>query len=236
MIKWFKRNQDGATPPAAADAAPGEDVTVETSSADTGQMPVEQTEPGKPGFYARLKRGMSKTRHQLGESIGRLLLGRKEIDASLMEDIETLLLSADLGIDTSQTVLQQVSDSLARKQLADGAAVYGLLKERLTALLAAKSQPLIPETPDGTPFVILTVGVNGAGKTTTIGKLAKQFQQQGKKVMLAAGDTFRAAAVEQLQVWGNVTRFRLLPSIPARIAHQLFTMRCRQLKHAASIS
>ncbi|KTD49849.1 hypothetical protein Lrub_0291 [Legionella rubrilucens] len=204
MIKWFKRNQDETSLPSAADAGQGEDLTVENLPADTGQaLPADNEAQSKPGFYARLKRSMSKTRHQLGEGIGRLLLGRKELDASLMEDIETLLLSADLGIETSQAVLQQVSDSLARKQLADGEAVYGLLKERLTALLAAKSQPLIPQTNDGTPFVILTVGVNGAGKTTTIGKLARQFQQQGKKVMLAAGDTFRAAAVEQLQVWGE---------------------------------
>ncbi|MFC3908990.1 signal recognition particle-docking protein FtsY [Legionella dresdenensis] len=155
------------------------------------------------GFYARFKQGLSKTRQQFGDSIGRLLLGKKTIDANLLEELETLLLTADLGMETTQAVLKDLSESLARKQLTDGDTVFEALKKRLEGCLQANTKALDIETEDKSPFVILTVGVNGAGKTTTIGKLAKQFQQQGKKVMLAAGDTFRAAAVQQLQVWGE---------------------------------
>lgn len=195
MIKWFKRNQD--TP--ASENVPEEPVhqPVEPELS----APVEIVEPG--GLFARFQRGLSKTRHQLGEGIGRLLLGKKEIDAHLIDELEVLLLSADLGIDTTNVILEQLSDSLARKQLADGDAVFAALKMRLYEMLAKGATPLALATPDKSPFVILMVGVNGAGKTTTIGKLAKLYQQQGKKVMLAAGDTFRAAAVEQLQVWGQ---------------------------------
>lgn len=209
MIKWFRKNQDGksqsqpVTEPLADEAeSPVVDETDSAlpASASVPELPIENS---KQGFYTRLKRSMSKTRQQLGEGIGRLLLGRKEIDASIVEEIETLLISADLGIETSQAILQRLSDSLARNQLANGEAVLNLLKESLQTMLAAHNQPLNTETPDHSPFVILAVGINGAGKTTTVGKLAKQFQLQGKKVMLAAGDTFRAAAVEQLQVWGE---------------------------------
>ncbi|WP_375232609.1 signal recognition particle-docking protein FtsY [Legionella jordanis] len=157
----------------------------------------------KQGFFARFKRGLTKTRQQLGDGIGRLLLGKKEIDSNILEELEILLLGSDLGIETSQTILKQLIDGLARQKLTDGNAVFDALKERLENMLKPCEKPLNPETDDHSPFVILTVGVNGAGKTTSIGKMAKQFQQQGKKVMLAAGDTFRAAAVEQLQVWGE---------------------------------
>ncbi|VEG91040.1 signal recognition particle-docking protein FtsY [Legionella spiritensis] len=204
MIKWFKRNQD------ANSSAP---QSVEQES--NGQLPVDEklpvsspvsdssTERNKQGIYSRFKHGLTKTRHQLGEGLGRLLLGRKEIDAALLEEVESLLLSADIGLEATQRIVQQLGDGLARRQLADGEAVIGSLKNHLQALLTEHGKPLIPQTADHSPFVILTVGVNGAGKTTTIGKLARQFQSQGKKVMLAAGDTFRAAAIEQLQAWGE---------------------------------
>ncbi|WP_420324232.1 signal recognition particle-docking protein FtsY [Legionella shakespearei] len=164
--------------------------------------PVVEQEPTKEGIFARFKRGLSKTRHQLGDGIGRLLLGKKEISQDLLDELETLLISADLGIETTQAVLKQLTDELERKQLSDGNTVYEALKLQLQKILGEEI-PLTAETTDKSPFVILMVGVNGAGKTTTIGKLAKQFQRQGKKVMLAAGDTFRAAAVEQLHVWGE---------------------------------
>ncbi len=146
---------------------------------------------------------MTKTRQQFGEGIGRSAVGKKVNRADILEELEILLLRADLGVDTTQAILQQLSDGLARKHLADGNAVFEELKQRLESILTRNAKPLTLETSDKSPFVILTVGVNGAGKTTSIGKLAKQFQKQGKKVMLAAGDTFRAAAVEQLQVWGE---------------------------------
>lgn len=204
MIKWFKRNQESTSSEIdeqqSMAVTPQEEVSAEVQADE----PAIQEEPTtKEGIFARFKRGLAKTRHQLGDGLGRLLLGKKEINQELIDDLETLLLSADLGIDTTKEVLGQLTDNLERKQLADGDAVYHALKTQLEIILQQNTQPLITQTPDHSPFVILMVGVNGAGKTTTIGKLAKQFQQQGKKVMLAAGDTFRAAAVEQLQVWGE---------------------------------
>lgn len=198
MIKWFKRNHDstsaeGDHSPRATDSLPAAPV----------EIAEQQQEPVKEGIFARFRKGLSKTRHQLGDGIGRLLLGKKGISQDLLDELETLLISADLGMETTQIVLKQLTDSLARNQLSDGNAVYEALKSHLQAILSRNDQELTLETADHSPFVILMVGVNGAGKTTTIGKLAKQFQQQGKKVMLAAGDTFRAAAVEQLHVWGE---------------------------------
>jgi len=194
MIKWFKRNQDTST------SEPAPEGKVNPSTQDEAN---DSERAVKQGLFTRFQRGLSKTRNQLGEGIGRLLLGKKEIDAQLFDELEVLLLSADLGIETTKAILQQLSDSLARKQLADGDAVYSALKTHLQTMLDKGASSLTLTTPDKSPFVILMVGVNGAGKTTTIGKLAKLYQQQGKKVMLAAGDTFRAAAVEQLQVWGQ---------------------------------
>lgn len=198
MIKWFKRSHDSTSV---------EDSHSQSTTDSLPQAPVEEIkqeqEPAKEGFFARFRKGLSKTRHQLGDGIGRLLLGKKEISQDLLDELEMLLVSADLGMETTQTVLNQLTENLARKQLSDGNAVYESLKSHLQTILSQNNQSLTLETADHSPFVILMVGVNGAGKTTTIGKLAKQFQQQGKKVMLAAGDTFRAAAVEQLHVWGE---------------------------------
>ena len=158
--------------------------------------------PIKQGLFSRLKQGLSKTRHQLGDNLARLLLGKKEINPQLLEELETLLLRADFGIDATERVLKPLSEQVSRAQLSDGTAIYGALAQQLQSILTFSADPLTLTAPNGGPFVILMVGVNGAGKTTTIGKLAKQYQQLGKKVMLAAGDTFRAAAVEQLQAWG----------------------------------
>ncbi len=149
----------------------------------------------KKGVWSRLQEG-------LGQKLGRLLLGKKEVDAALFESLETLLVSADLGIKTTQKILAQLTERLARKELADGEAVFRALQELMTNLLVTNSSILALEAPDKVPFVILMVGINGAGKTTSMGKLAKLYQGMGKRVMLAAGDTFRAAAVEQLQAWG----------------------------------
>ncbi|GGI82992.1 signal recognition particle-docking protein FtsY [Legionella impletisoli] len=203
MIKWFKRNQDekDTTAPAAS-SAKSEDQRASSPPIIAEEVTPTQP-PEKKGILGRFKAGLTKTRHHLGDGIGRLLLGKKEIDADLLDDLETMLLTADVGIETSQAIIEKLSDGLARKQLADGDAVFAALKVHLQAVLMRSTEPLTPKTEGEGPFVILMVGVNGAGKTTTIGKLAKQFQQQGKKVMLAAGDTFRAAAIEQLQTWGE---------------------------------
>lgn len=157
--------------------------------------------PEKTGLFARLKAGLSKTRQNLTESVASLVLGSKVIDAALLEDIETMLLMADVGVDATREIIEDLTAQVARKQLNDADALMAALRTRMQAILTPCSVPLtIPESTR--PFVILMAGINGAGKTTTIGKLAHHFQQQGKSVMLAAGDTFRAAAVEQLQTWG----------------------------------
>ncbi|WP_288376454.1 signal recognition particle-docking protein FtsY [uncultured Pseudomonas sp.] len=163
---------------------------------------VAATEQSKPGFFARLKQGLSKTSASIGEGMASLFLGKKVIDDDLLDEIETRLLTADVGVEATSLIVQNLTQKVARKQLADADALYKSLQEELAALLRPVEQPLKIEA-QSKPYVILVVGVNGAGKTTTIGKLAKKLQLEGKKVMLAAGDTFRAAAVEQLQVWGE---------------------------------
>lgn len=155
----------------------------------------------KPGFFARLKQGLAKTSQNLGSGLASLFVGKK-IDDELYEELETQLLLADVGMDTTQKLIKQLTSHADRKALKDADLLFDKLQQDMATLLQDVEQPLLPVASEG-PFVILMVGVNGVGKTTTIGKMAQQFKQQGKSVMLAAGDTFRAAAVEQLQVWGE---------------------------------
>ncbi|MBI5451041.1 MAG: signal recognition particle-docking protein FtsY [Gammaproteobacteria bacterium] len=155
-----------------------------------------------PSLLERLKGRLTRTRHALVDGLASLLRGRKTLDAELFEELETLLLSADVGVAATRRIIDDLTARVSRHQLQDGDAVLAALRSDLAAILTPCEQPL--QIPDGVrPYVILMVGVNGVGKTTTIGKLAKQLQGQGKTVMLAAGDTFRAAAVEQLAVWGE---------------------------------
>ncbi|WP_439845504.1 signal recognition particle-docking protein FtsY [Aeromonas veronii] len=160
-----------------------------------------QDKPQREGFFARLKRSLVRTKENIGSGFFGLFRGKK-IDDELFEELETQLLTADLGVDTTSRIIEGLVQHADRKQLKDAEALYGLLKQDMGEMLAKVEQPLVIDT-SKKPYVILMVGVNGVGKTTTIGKLAKQFQAEGKSVMLAAGDTFRAAAVEQLQVWGQ---------------------------------
>ncbi|MCT4703406.1 signal recognition particle-docking protein FtsY [Enterobacteriaceae bacterium H20N1] len=160
----------------------------------------EQERPTKEGFFARLKRSLLKTKQNLGSGFISLFRGKK-IDDDLFEELEEQLLIADVGVETTRKIISNLTEGASRKDLRDAEALYGMLKDEMGEILAKVDEPLNVE--GKTPFVILMVGVNGVGKTTTIGKLARQFQQEGKSVMLAAGDTFRAAAVEQLQVWGQ---------------------------------
>ncbi|WP_460926755.1 signal recognition particle-docking protein FtsY [Pseudomonas sp. MC6] len=186
--------------PAPAPVAVAAVVPVEV----VAETPVEapRTEETKAGFFARLKQGLSKTSASIGEGMASLFLGRKTIDDDLLDDLETRLLTADVGVEATTQIIQRLTQKVARKELADADALYKSLQAELAAMLKPVEQPL-KIVSQNKPFVILVVGVNGAGKTTTIGKLAKKLQLEGKKVMLAAGDTFRAAAVEQLQVWGE---------------------------------
>lgn len=186
----------------ATEAAEDAVVVVPTAEEETPveEMIQEQEKPTKEGFFARLKRSLLKTKENLGSGFISLFRGKK-IDDDLFEELEEQLLIADVGVETTRKIIANLTEGASRKQLHDAEALYGLLKDEMGDILAKVDEPLNIE--GKTPFVILMVGVNGVGKTTTIGKLARQFEQQGKSVMLAAGDTFRAAAVEQLQVWGQ---------------------------------
>ena len=157
------------------------------------------------GFFGRLRNGLSKTREQLAQGLGNLLLGEKEINESALEDLEAALLMTDVGMETTQAIIAELTDRAGRRELANMGALYQALQELLVQRLDGVAQPLVvePRAANGLPRVFFFVGVNGVGKTTTIGKLAKHFKNQGLSVMLAAGDTFRAAAVEQLQSWGQ---------------------------------
>ncbi|SFB38429.1 signal recognition particle-docking protein FtsY [Azotobacter beijerinckii] len=201
-----------ASEPAAEAAPPSEpaplaavEVEVEAPAAVVQPAP----RPNKSGFFSRLRQGLAKTGSTLGEGMASLFLGEKAIDDELLEELETRLLLADVGVEATTAIVQSLTQRVARKELADSEALYRALQEELTALLRPVEQPLALESAPR-PYVILVIGVNGAGKTTTIGKLAARLQQDGKKVMLAAGDTFRAAAVEQLQVWGERNRIPVI--------------------------
>ena len=183
------------------DDAEQEKADIETSLEVKSEEPADLEAEIKLGFFARLKQGLSRTRQNLGGGLVDLFRGKK-IDDDLFEELETHLLLADVGVETTMKIIDSLTQSASKKQLKDASALYELLKIELKKIIQDVSQPLVIPEGEG-PFVMLMVGVNGVGKTTTIGKLAKQFQAQGKSVILAAGDTFRAAAVEQLQVWGE---------------------------------
>ena len=179
------------------------DIIADTADENTPIVtgPVEQEKPKSEGFFSRLMRGLKRTKTNFGAGFFGLFRGKK-IDDELFEELEEQLLIADVGMDTTLKIINNLTEKASRSDLHDGEALYGLLKDELGEMLAKVEQPLVVDMTKK-PYVILMVGVNGVGKTTTIGKLAKQFQAEGKSVMLAAGDTFRAAAVEQLQVWGE---------------------------------
>lgn len=223
-MKFFKRRKgaadegaeapasdDSATPPEspaehAAEAqaestarpAPTEAPPADRPAAD---KPPADKEKDRPGFFSRLRRGLGRTSDNLVAGLGNLFLGRKEIDAELLEELESRLLLADVGVDATVHIIEQLTQRVSRKELTEPAALRDALREELLAILEPCERPLA--VAGASPYVILMVGVNGVGKTTTIGKLARRFQDEGRSVMLAAGDTFRAAAVEQLQVWGE---------------------------------
>ncbi len=158
--------------------------------------------PEEKSWFNRLKSGLANTRRQLATGLGDLVLGQRQIDDELFEEIETALLMADVGVEATQDIIQALTEQTSRRQLANGEALLKALRVQLVNILTPISQPLtIPD--QDSPYSILVVGVNGAGKTTTIGKLARHLQNGGEKILLAAGDTFRAAAIEQLQTWGK---------------------------------
>ncbi len=211
-MKFFKRNkkdtQEAEVTPVDSQANGSEPAAmpaVEPAMPETAAEPTQDKGPedpaAKPGLFTRLKHGLGRTSDNLVAGLGSLFLGRKEIDADLLEDIESQLLMADVGVEATTDIIEKLTQRVSRKELTQPEALLTALKEELRGLLGPCEQPM--ELAEGKPYVILMVGVNGVGKTTTIGKLARRFQAEGRSVMLAAGDTFRAAAVEQLQVWGD---------------------------------
>jgi fused signal recognition particle receptor len=208
FFNLFKKSDksDTATPtpeatPVVAPEAESVPTDIAVAQPESAVAPAVEA-PAKLGFFARIKQGLSRTSSHFAEGLGNLFLGRKTIDEDLFEELETQLLVADVGMDATSEIIDSLTSRVARKQLNDVDALYQALRDQLTDLLRPVEKPLVIDS-SKQPYVILVVGVNGVGKTTTIGKLAKRLQNEGKKVMLAAGDTFRAAAVEQLQVWGE---------------------------------
>jgi len=213
--------EETPAPSALTEIAPDTTPVATPAGADTESVPPEdersaglfarlfgggdeggtETAETKPGFFERLKRGLSKTSESLVGRIDALLLGKKQIDADTLEELEEILVTADLGVPATVDLIRTLEQKLKRNELMDGATLKKALKEELVARLTHERQSL--DTTKAAPFVILVIGVNGVGKTTTIGKLACKFKAEGKSVILAAGDTFRAAASEQLAIWGE---------------------------------
>lgn len=199
MLKFLRRGK--SSPPSEPSESASADEEKNTSIPHE-PAPLETSKPESQGFIKKLASKISRTSASFGDGLGRLLLGKKEIDEDLLEEIETQLLMADVGMATTTRIMDQLAADIERDALTDSGALYQQLKQALRDTLRQNDDPFVIDC-NHSPFVILVVGVNGAGKTTTIGKLAKRFQTEGLDVMLAAGDTFRAAAVEQLQVWGE---------------------------------
>lgn len=224
MLKFIKRRKASSESPnnepvtESGEAGNAAVIVAKTEAAtqSQGTAPANsdaQASPSEPvgeaGFFRKLASKLGKTGSALGDGLGQILLGKKEIDDELLEDIETQLLIADVGVDTTQKIITALANAIERDALIDPAALYKQLKIELKKVLGAQDRELTIDA-NRAPFVVLVVGVNGAGKTTTIGKLAKQLQGNGFSVALAAGDTFRAAAVEQLQVWGERNKVEVI--------------------------
>ncbi|MFV9973122.1 MAG: signal recognition particle-docking protein FtsY [Francisella endosymbiont of Hyalomma asiaticum] len=168
-----------------------------------------QEQENKKGLFLRLQAGLSKTANKFGRGLSNILMGQKIVDEELLEDIEMQLLTADVGVEATNGIIAYLRDKVARNELQTADKLNEIIQEKLTEIILPCEKPLQVDT-QKTPFVILVVGVNGVGKTTTIGKLTKKLKSQGKSVILAAGDTFRAAAVEQLREWGNRNSTRVV--------------------------
>jgi len=211
LIRFHSRyqKQDLELKPAGVDVKGEQDVVVKTPIVEQGVVAVEPEVVEPESLYIRLKSQLGKTRTGLGAALSLVSLANRKIDQDLLEEIETSLLMADVGMDVTTEIIAKLEESVEKHQLKDAAALSALLKQQLLDILEPVSQPLVIPEKEG-PFVILVVGINGVGKTTTIGKLAQRLQQQGHSVMLAAGDTFRAAAVEQLQVWGKRNKIHVV--------------------------
>lgn len=193
-------SQSAELPSAAPEATPDAPAAPESQPATDAPGPAAT--PARAGLFGRMRTGLARTRQSFSRGVADVLLGEKQLDTTSLEEVETQLLLADVGVEATQQIVNGLTERLNRRELEAGRGALDALRAEMLALLTPVEQPLvIPPAPR--PFVILVVGVNGAGKTTTIGKLARRYRDEGLSVMLAAGDTFRAAAVEQLQQWGE---------------------------------
>ena len=203
---WFRSKRPAPETPAATVVETPPPLAPEPHAVLPDEAPPAEK---KAGVFSRLRERLTRTRAQLGDGLGTLFAGRKRIDEDLLEELETLLLTADVGVEATARIMEDLTARVKRKSLADPQALLQALKDELRDILVAADAPVRQPAP-GRPQVVLMVGVNGAGKTTTIGKLAKRLQEEGNEVILAAGDTFRAAAVEQLQTWGERNRVTVI--------------------------
>lgn len=198
----FKKNKSSDNSKKAEQDSPDNQAEEEALPTEDADQSEQDSLKENKGLMQRLRFGLGRTRSNITDGVSSLLLGQKNIDADVLEEIEMQLLSADVGVEATQSIVNDLTQRVERKQLGDAASLFAALREDMTGILQRSAQPLVIDK-NKAPFVILMIGVNGAGKTTTIGKLAKRLQSQGHSVLLAAGDTFRAAAVEQLQKWGE---------------------------------
>ncbi|HZV80672.1 MAG TPA: signal recognition particle-docking protein FtsY [Geobacteraceae bacterium] len=198
---FFGSLMDKLTGTGREDEQPANETEAGPAAGVAAISPQVVQEKPRSGFFERLKQGLSKTSESLVGRIDRLLLGKKEIDADTLEELEEILISADIGVATTVELIRGLEQRLKRDELRDGEALRRALRDDILARMEPYALPL--QTAGHVPFVILVIGVNGVGKTTTIGKLASRFTQEGKKVLMAAGDTFRAAAADQLSIWGE---------------------------------
>ena len=220
MLGWFKKKKkiNGDALPASAGTAPQEQEIAEDTAAETasendqegkdvisqGAAPVDQAQmkENQKGLFKRLQEKLAKTRESLVSRVDDLFLGKKEIDAELLDELEEILITADLGVNTTLDLLDEIRNRVTRKELKDPQALKIALKERILTFFAGYEDAGM-HVPAAGPFVIMVVGVNGVGKTTTIGKIANKFARSGQRVLLVAADTFRAAAIDQLKIWGE---------------------------------
>ncbi len=191
MLKWFRKKEDEDQPAVLDSDAEEKDTSVPDETGSQGN---------KKGFFGRLKERLSKTRETLISRVDHLVLGKKEIDEDLLDELEEILITSDLGVLTTRALIDSVQQKVKRKELNDPEKLRGTLQQEILRFLEVPRR--VPDYSQK-PFIILIIGVNGVGKTTTIGKLSQKFREQGKKVLLVAGDTFRAAAGEQLEIWAG---------------------------------
>jgi fused signal recognition particle receptor len=202
VLKWFRKKED-ELPESFPNGSPEEGEPASAESIIQGEEP----QGDRKGFFHRLKERLTKTRETFVGRVDQLVLGKKEIDEDLLDDLEEILITSDLGVDTTQALIALVQQKVKRRELDNPERLRETLQEEILRFLEVPAQT---RNQTSKPLIILVIGVNGVGKTTTIGKLAHQYRKAGKKVLLVAGDTFRAAAGEQLEIWAKRSQAEII--------------------------